>query len=120
MFLSLGIMSGEFRYQIGFCLLELPLPAVRDTLHGPCQVPHKIDILVPVSALRGGLRSYQCPQNCFLKQVFPSPATCGPPETSNPEVGEFLEFRQLCSRQHLNHSINLDFLQQTAQLADVD
>ena len=117
MFLSLGIVYRKFRYQIGFRLLELPLPATRNAPHGPREVPHEIDILVPVSALLGGLRAYQRPQQGFPKQVFPSPATGGPPETPNPEVGKFLELQPISEVvKALDISINLDFLQQAAQL----
>src|ERR1039458_1482257 len=88
MFLSLGIVSGEFRYQTSSRLLELPPPAARNTPHRPREVPHEIDMFVPVSALPCGPRSYQCSKLGFAKQVFSSPAACGGPETPNPVVGK--------------------------------
>src|SRR5713101_3963493 len=104
MFLSLSIVYQGLRHQIGFginrpplrfLLVELPLPAARNTPHRPRQVPHEIDLFVPVSALPCGPRPYQCPKLGFAKQVFPSPAACGPSETLNPVVSESLETQQL-------------------------
>ena len=95
MFLSLSIVYREFRYQVGFILLELPLPAVRNALHSPFKMLDKIDTLVPVPALPSGLCPYQCPKLGFAKQVFSGPTTRGPPETPNPVVGESLESQQL-------------------------
>src|ERR1035437_2423743 len=96
MFLSLSIAYREFRYQIGFHVLELPLPVVRNALQGPNEVPREGDILVPVSALLDILRPYQCPHQGFLKQVFSGPATSSPPETPNVEGCELPEPQQLC------------------------
>src|SRR5271169_997583 len=104
MFLSLGIVYRERRCQIGFrllslnCRIELPLPVAGNALHGTREVQHKVDILVPMSALLGGLCPYQCPQQGFPEQVFASSATRGSTETPNPEVSELPESQQFSRR----------------------
>jgi hypothetical protein len=64
--------------------------------------------------LLGGLGAYQRPQQGIQAGLPQSCHGRPPPETPNSEVGKFLEFQPVFGRQHLDHSINLDFLQQTA------
>jgi hypothetical protein len=73
-------------------------------------MPKEIDTtLIPAPAFAGTLRTGQCRNPRFLKQIVPGSAESGPAETPHSPIGKLLKCLPLRRSQHFDCPIDLVF-----------